>query len=846
MLVIRNFAVGLILSVFLQSAMWAQESNTKDAPPSPGAQSAQQDSSGTEARSQNKLVLSNPFNDAKSRKNNSYELEPGADPENRLIVPFVKHLATDQYLFWTAPAHFQFKDMEWIAPFAGITAGFMAGDSWISKQVPLGEVNRSKTFSNYATYSLIGAGAGSFLLGHLRGDDHMSEAGLLSGEAAINSTAVTYLFKSIAQRPRPYQANGNGTFFQGGSSFPSEHSAIAWSVASVMAHEYPGTLTKILAYGLATGVSATRVTGQQHFASDVIIGSALGWYFGRQVYRAHHDTDLGGDSWGTFLPESSGEKTRNPENMGSPDVPLDSWVYPALERLIALGYIKTAYIGIRPWTRMECARMLEEAEERIGDEDAPTNDQALRIYKDLSEEFSPETGRRNGAANLGASLDSIYVRGTEVSGPPLRDGYHFGQTIINDYGRPYARGFNSVDGITAHAEAGPLSIAIQGEYQHAPAITSEPLTVLQAIANADFTTSVSDARRRVDRLDLLEGTVSITLHNAQLSFGKQSQWLGPGESGSLLMSDNAEPVVMLKFDSVSPYEIPLLSHFLGPVRVEYFLAQLAGHQFELNGNQLLGPGGISPQPFLDGGKFNFRPTSNLEIGMGFTAQFGGPGLPLTFDNFIRTFYVHTQNTSTTTGNNPAKRATNADFSYRVPGLRDWLTIYGDALTVDEISPVGSTRATVNPGVYVPQLPKLHNLQFRAEGINEPLTKEFAPGFVYYGVRRYRSGYTNNGNLMGNWIGRAGRGVQSWVTYSVNPRSQLQLGYRLQEVSHLFLGGGRSTDLSATADIALSNQLSAAGFVQYEHWRFPTLAPNMQSDLSAGFQLTFRPKLQVHK
>src|SRR5262249_49772682 len=256
-----------------------------------------------------------------------------------------------------------------------------------------------------------------------------------------------------------------------------------WSIASVMAHEYPSTFTKILAYGLATGVSATRVTGQQHFSSDVIIGSALGWYFGRQVYRAHHDTELGGDSWGDLLPDSSssGEKTRNPENMGSPYVPLDSWVYSALERLAAMGYIKSAYLGIRPWTRLECARMLDEAQQNIADEDDHSGE-ATRIYVELAKEFSPEAGRLNGEANVGASLDSVYARMTNISGPPLRDGYHFGQTIINDYGRPYGEGFNSAVGFTAHSEAGPLSISVQGEYQHAPAVSSDPLSVLQATA----------------------------------------------------------------------------------------------------------------------------------------------------------------------------------------------------------------------------------------------------------------------------------------------------------------------------------------------------------------------------
>jgi membrane-associated phospholipid phosphatase len=774
-----------------------------------------------------------------------YELLPGVDPDNHLGLPLIKHLANDQWGFWSAPAHFRVKDLRWIVPFAGATAGFVAGDSWISKQIPLSQVDRSKTFSNYATYSLIGAGAGSFVLGHLTGDDRMAETGLLSGEAAINSTAVSYLLKNAMQRPRPYLNNGNGTFFQGGSSFPSEHAAIAWSIASVLAHEYPGTLTKILAYGLATGVSATRVTGQQHFSSDVIIGSALGWYFGRQVYRAHHDTDLGGAPWGDILPDSSGEKTRNPEDMGSPYVSLDNWVYPALERLIALGYIKSGYLGIRPWTRMECARLLEEAEQKIADDDDQSGE-GERIYGELSKEFAEENSRLNGAANLGAKVDSIYARVTNISGPPLRDGYHFGQTIINDYGRPYGEGFNAIGGLTAHAEAGPFAFYVRGEYQHAPSIASASASVLQAIADADLTSPVSNARAEVNHLDLLEAAVSVTFHGTQLSFGKQSLWLGPSESGSLLMANNAEPVLMLRLDSVSPYRVPLLSNLLGPMRVEYFLGQLSGHQFELNGNQLLGPGGITPQPFLDGGKFSFKPTPNLEIGMGFTAEFGGPGLPFTFDNFIRTFFVHTQNTSTTTGNNPAKRATNADFSYRVPGIRDWLTVYADALTVDEISPIGSTRATVNPGVYIPQFPKIHKLEFRAEGLHEPLTNEFAPGFVYYGDRRYRSGYTNEGNLMGNWIGRAGRGVQSWLTYSFSPKSRLQFGYRLQEVSHDFLQGGRAVDYSVAADLALSSQVSANGFVQYEQWRFPIISLDRQSDATAGLQITWHPALHGKK
>jgi membrane-associated phospholipid phosphatase len=776
----------------------------------------------------------------------TFELLPGEDPQNRLVSPFLSHLAGDQNQFWTSPTRLGKKDLRWIVPLGGITAGFIASDSWLSKQVPdkPDQLDRSLKISDYTTYALIGAGGGAFLMGHMTHNDHMGETGLLAGEAAINSTAVTYLFKTVTQRPRPLQDNGNGTFFQGGASFTSEHSAIAWSIASVLAHEYPGPLTKLMAYGMASAVTMTRVTAKQHFPSDVVVGSVLGWYFGRQVYRAHHDPELGGTAWGSFDDAPAEKGPRDPANMSSPDVPPDSWVYPAFERLQALGYIHSGYLGMRPWTRMECARLLEEANGTMR-YDSVEGDQGQKIYAVLAEEFGPETARLNGAANLGVSLDSVYTRVTNISGPPLRDSYHFGQSIINDFGRPYAEGFNAIAGVSAHAVAGPFSFYIRGEYQHAPATPAYPLAAQQAIAAADFTLPVSNVRGEVNRFDMLEGSVALTFRNTQISFGKQSQWMGPGESGSLLLSDNAEPILMLKIESVSPYKIPLLSHLLGPVRSEFFLGQLAGHQFEINGSTLIGPGGINPQPYLHGYKFSFKPTNNLEFGMGVTAQFAGPGLPFTWGNFIRTFYSHTPG-PTSTGFNPGKRLSGFDFSYRFPGLRKWLTVYNDALVVDEVSPIGSTRPVLNPGIYLPQIPKLPKMELRAEGLHESLTNEFAPGYVYYGLRRYRSGYTNNGELLGSWIGRAGRGGQGWLTYSFSPRARLQFGYRQQMVSKDFIGGGRSNDYTARGEVMLGRNVGITGLLQYEHWWFPVLSATTQSDVAASFQLTFYPKWGIRK
>jgi len=692
--------------------------------------------------------------------------------------------------------------------------------------------------SDYGTYSLIGLGGSAFLLGHMTHDDHMQETGLLSGEAAINATAVAYLFKEITQRQRPLQDSGNGHFFAGGASFPSEHSAIAWAIASVFAHEYPGWFTQMAAYGLATTITATRVTAKQHFPSDVIVGSALGWVFGHEVYRAHHDPELGGSGWGNLIHEHTGEQSRNPDYMASPYVPVDNWAYPLFDRLIGMGYVDTGHLDMRPWTRMECARLLQEAQERL--ENEGSTGEAAAIYAALASEFREETARLDGAPNVGATLESLYTRTTQISGPALQDGYHFGQTIINDYGRPYGTGVNNVSGVTARAVAGPFAVFVRGEYQHAPAVPSEPAAALQAAALADGVPFLSpNPVPQINRFRLLDGTLAFQADNVQFSFGQQNLELGPTAAGPLLFTDNAEPIPMVRIGSVSPYRVPVLSSLLGPVETEFFLGRLSGQTWSEFAT-FNGPG-LPSQPWLHGTKVSFKPTKDFEFGMGFTAQFGGTGNPFTWSNFLASFYRHSAQTS------PAKRLSEFDFSYRVPGLRKWLSIYTDSMVIDEYSPIGSTRPQINPGLYFPQIPGLPKMEIRVEGITTDLNipSHFRPGSVYWDSS-YRSGYTNNGNLIGNWIGRMGRGEQAWVTYSLSPRNRIQFQYRHNDVDPVFLEGGNVQDLRFTADLLPIKTLELSAYVQYEQWNFPLLSPVGQENVTGSIALTFWPNWSWNK
>jgi hypothetical protein len=246
---------------------------------------------------------------------------------------------------------------------------------------------------------------------------------------------------------------------------------------------------------------------------------------------------------------------------------------------------------------------------------------------------------------------------------------------------------------------------------------------------------------------------------------------------------------------------------------------------------------------LHGDRISFKPTPNLEFGMGVVVMFGGPGLPFTWGNFLRTYYVH----STSTAVNPGKRFSGFDFTYRVPGVRKWLTLYTDSLVVDEFSPIGSSRPSLNPGIYFPQIPKLQKLEFRVEGLktSQAAHIDFPPGYVYTD-RRYLSGYTNNGELLGNWIGRDGIGGEAWATYHLSERNTIEGSYRRMEVDHSFLEGGHLNDFSLESQLRSRTGFSLTSRIQYEHWAFPLLAFGSQNNLTSSFQIAFSPAKNIKK
>jgi Capsule assembly protein Wzi/PAP2 superfamily len=755
-------------------------------------------------------------------------LDPGANPENKLLSPFLKHMADDQRRFWASPKELRKPpDLETFLPFAGFTGALVAGDRWISQQVPASQVQHSQSISNYAVYSLVGVAAGSYAFGQVTHNDHLSETGFLSGEAALNSTLITYALKEATMRQRPYEGDGNGLFFHSGTSFPSEHAAVAWSVASIVAHEYPGPLTKLMAYGLASTVTLTRVTGKQHFPSDVVVGSALGWYLGRQIYRARHDPELGGASWGN-LRDDTEKAPRPPDSMGSPYVPLDSWVYPALERLAAFGYVETAFIGLKPWTRFECARLVEQAGEAAQRSEGSARDLA-DLQSRLQDEFAYEFGLLDGAHNTTARVDSLYTRGVSVSGPALTDSYHFGQTLSYDFGRPFERGMNAQAGGSFHAAIGPAAIFVRAEFQHVPSAPALSETVRNFIATADLVpVPAATPFNAINRARLLDAYIAVSLKEGwQLSFGQQSLSWGPGPGGSFLWSNNIEPIPMARLTQ-SDVHLPSFLKVLGPARIDSFFGRLDGHSY-------------IPRPYIYGNKINFKPFKSLDLGFGRTLTIGGKGGdPLTTKNFFLSFFGQTNSQLNSV---PGDSHTSFDWTFYVPKVRNYLVFYGDLYADDDFVPFQNPpKNPFRPGIYVTRFPRLPKLDFHLEATSTESPGSSNHGDLNYWNHTYRDGYTNDGNLIGNTAGRMGRTIQFWSTYWISPQNTLQFTYKQSTVSKDFVPqGGAWQDYSLRHEMVLRSGFYVKNQVQYEHISsYPLLFSGPQRNVTAIVELGFLP------
>jgi hypothetical protein len=536
------------------------------------------------------------------------------------------------------------------------------------------------------------------------------------------------------------------------------------------------------------------------------------------------------------------------DSLGSTYIPVDSTIYPMAMRLYSLGYLDTAFVDMRPWTRRSLQHMLNASASAIMQDN---NDEAVELLASLQTAITDEAPGLGLQRGRVYGIETGYTRFMGISGQTLRDSYHLGQTIANDYGRPYEPGFNNITGFSSVNEWGRFSLYVRGEYQYSPSGSGYSLALTNLLSTIDEVpysgfnlhqaTIPSDPVAKQSAFSLQEAVVSYHLLGHEISGGKSDYWVGPGMGGGMAWSNNAPDIYSFRINRVEPLYIPLLSKVLGTFRYDFFVGSLKGH--------------TDPNdPWVHSETVTVAPTPNVRIAFQRTVIWGGKDHePITLHTFLRSFFNLDDTTGATklSREDPGARFSSFNFSWRLPLLTRSVTLYADSIVHDDVTPPSAPRRSAyRPGVYLSHVPGVPKLDFRVEAVSTDTStlRSLDGQFNYYEIIQ-RQGYTNKGFIMGDWVGREAKGGQAWLTYHLSANEWVQLEYLNKKTPKDFIPGGTTQNqfkIDVVKRFRKEKDIELNAWLQYEGWKAPVYIPgnSLNKNTTIAFQATWYPKLHT--
>jgi hypothetical protein len=398
----------------------------------------------------------------------------------------------------------------------------------------------------------------------------------------------------------------------------------------------------------------------------------------------------------------------------SPAIPLDSWIYPALDKLAGMSLVDTALQGDRPFSRAEAARQTIEVIEAGRDRILPPV--ARELVARLKTEFRQEIQeQRNGPEKAGSYFKPIREMQFDYV---LRDG------ADSLYPGTNARQFSLItnhDGLD-YSENHNLEVTLAGDARLGRWLLAEWRPLLRA--QEDGNTGIR----------LRGGSLTLGLGPVDLSVGRQSLWWGQGRNGSLVLTNNADPLDMIRLTNPTPVILPWVFKYLGPFRFDLFVARLDDDR-------------VVEEPYFGGMRLGLKPTSWLELGLCRTVMFGGKGRPgIDFDDFLTIIGGENLSGDEDTSNSVAA----IDARVKLPFLWN-AELYGELGGEDQADfagfiPFFSKKAYL-AGLYLPQIEPSGRLSLRLEYADTSLDSN-----IWFRHGLYTSGYTYQQKIMGHAMG----------------------------------------------------------------------------------------------
>jgi hypothetical protein len=392
----------------------------------------------------------------------------------------------------------------------------------------------------------------------------------------------------------------------------------------------------------------------------------------------------------------------------STNVPLNHWSYDAIDKLADYGLIDGAMLTVRPITRLEMARHIAQATASLNRMNGAP-DVLQSIVGRLQEEFRDEL------IQIGA-LDGWH---SSTSAKPIED--------------PYAKYLYATERPNLENTRGDVFDA-HSNYRAGFASRATVADTAAFYVHPEFRAASSDSDRDVD---LIEGYGKTMAGPVEVEAGRDSLWWGPARRGSMLMSDNAQPLTMVKIANPQPAQLPWIFSYLGPFKAEWFFAQLEKDRDFPNAN-------------LSGMRINFKPHPLVELGVSRVMMFGGWGQPhvgfLDYIKQVSTTYEVAEN----------DQLAGFDVSVRLPlpdnTLLRSVKLYMDAAGEDTAGALPSKWGRII-GLQLSDLLRTGRTDLRVEYADDHVRG--APG-VFYTHGLYTSGYSFDGRVIGHYMGTDSR------------------------------------------------------------------------------------------
>ena len=434
----------------------------------------------------------------------------------------------------------------------------------------------------------------------------------------------------------------------------------------------------------------------------------------------------------------------------SVNVPIGDWSYSAVEKLAALGLIESDMRATRPYTRLEMARLTLEARNRFDSirataKEAISGERALiieAILGRLEREFSADLGELSGAgpSTCIKPLKNVYLS------------YLYGNhdfKLENTKGEQFGDASNARVGLSSYGVFfSHLAYYLNPEYRYAK----------------------SQFSGESQQVELFEGYGKLEFFNIELEAGRDTLWWGPGVHGSLLLTDNAQPLNLIKLSNPDPVVLPWIFKYLGSIKFAAFWTEL-------------GDNGDVHQPELMGLRFDLKPLPLLEIGLARTWMLNGRGsgvkgaTDLSFNDWMDILFK-----GNSEGELDVDQRAGLDAILRIPDVDRWLSLmktfelWSEFYGEDEAGHLPSKWAYV-VGAKFGDLFLTGKTDLILEYANDVINGK--PG-LWYSNQHYPQGYTYKGDILGHNMGSDARDYIVRLEQYLSPDLVLGLDYNRQE------------------------------------------------------------------